>query len=66
MKLTLFALGLALLATTAAFATPSLKGDIPVNPDIVTVGDMFDAAAPLSETALFRAPAPRQVGLRHV
>ena len=41
-------LSLALLATllsaSAAFAAPSLKGEITVNKAIVTIGDMFDDA----------------------
>ncbi|HWA20264.1 MAG TPA: flagellar basal body P-ring formation chaperone FlgA [Devosia sp.] len=59
--LTLAAL-LALLATSAE-AAPSLRGDITVNNAIVTVGDMFDDAGPLAETALFRAPAPGTTGI---
>ena len=59
-----FTLALAFaLFSTAAFASPSLKGDITVNTDIVTVGDMFDGAAELSEMAIFRAPAPGTTGI---
>lgn len=46
-----------------ALATPALKGDITVNADIVTVGDMFDNPGELSETAIFRAPAPGTTGI---
>lgn len=64
MKTTLtFALTLALLSTTAAFAQPALKGDITVNTDIVTVGDMFDNPGELAETAIFRAPSPGTTGI---
>ncbi len=63
MKSLTLALTLSLLGTTAAFAMPALKGDITVNTDIVTVGDMFDNAGELSETAIFRAPAPGTTGI---
>ena len=63
MKSFTFALAIALLSATAAFAQPSLKGDITVNTDIVTVGDMFDNPGELSETAIFRAPAPGTTGI---
>jgi flagella basal body P-ring formation protein FlgA len=63
MNRTLLTLTFALLSSTAALATPVLKGDIAVNADIVTVGDMFDNAGELSETAIFRAPAPGTTGL---
>ena len=63
MKLFTLAFAALLLGTTATFATPSLKGDITVNADIVTVGDMFDGAGELSETAIFRAPAPGTTGI---
>jgi flagella basal body P-ring formation protein FlgA len=62
MKSLTLAVLLALLAT-AAQAAPSLRGDITVNAAIVTVGDMFDNAGPLAETALFRAPAPGTTGI---
>ena len=60
-----FALALALVAFASggALANPSLKGDITVNTDIVTVGDMFDNPGALSETAIFRAPAPGTTGI---
>src|SRR3569832_1018267 len=61
-SLTLAAL-IALLSATCAFAQPSLKGDITVNTDIVTVGDMFDNPGELSETAIFRAPSPGTTGI---
>src|SRR5690242_5310415 len=63
MTRTLLALGFMLLASTAAFATPALKGDITVIASIVTVGDMFDDAGALSETAIFRPPAPGTTGI---
>lgn len=63
MKTFAITLAAALLASSAAFATPSLKGDIRVIADVVTVGDMFDNAGELSETAIFRAPAPGTTGI---
>src|ERR1043166_9187854 len=63
MKSFIFALAIALLSTTATLAQPSLKGDITVNTDIVTVGDMFDNPGELSETAIFRAPSPGTTGI---
>ena len=39
---------------TGAEAAPSLKGEVTVTAAIVTVGDMFNDAGPLAETALFR------------
>ena len=63
MKSLTLALLAALLSTSVALAQPSLKGDITVNTDIVTVGDMFDNAGELSETAIFRAPAPGTTGI---
>src|ERR1700712_4105396 len=63
MKTFAFALLATLLATSAALATPSLKGDITINAAIVTVGDVFDGAGALSETAMFRAPAPGTTGI---
>ena len=63
MKTFTFALIAALLSTSVAFAQPSLKGDITVNTDLVTVGDMFDNPGELSETAIFRAPAPGTTGI---
>ena len=59
----LLALVATLLSSVAALAQPSLKGDITVNTDIVTVGDMFDNPGELSETAIFRAPAPGTTGI---
>src|SRR3569623_3455021 len=63
MKTLTFAVLIALLSATAAFAQPSLKGDITGNTDIVTVGDMFDNPGELSETASFRAPTPGTTGI---
>jgi flagella basal body P-ring formation protein FlgA len=62
MKTFTLALAFALVAT-AAFANPSLRGDITVNSDIVTVGDLFDRAGEMSEMAIFRAPAPGTTGV---
>lgn len=62
MKTLTLAFALALLST-AALANPSLKGDITVNTDIVTVGDMFDNSGEMSEMAIFRAPAPGTTGI---
>lgn len=62
MKTFTLAVALALLST-AALANPSLKGDITVNTDIVTVGDMFDNAGEMSEMAIFRAPSPGTTGI---
>ncbi len=61
-KLILPALLLA-LSTTTAFAAPVLKATVSVNHPIVTIGDMFDDAGLLAETALFRAPAPGTAGM---
>ncbi|MEO6012932.1 MAG: flagellar basal body P-ring formation chaperone FlgA [Devosia sp.] len=63
MKTILITLAASLLATSASLATPSLKGDITVNKAIVTVGDMFDDAGNLAETAIFLAPAPGTTGV---
>ena len=63
MKRLALALAALLLAAAPAAATPSLKGDVTVNAAIVTVGDMFDNAGALSETAIFRAPAPGTTGI---
>lgn len=60
-SLALAALGIAL--STSAFALPSLKADVVVTAEIVTVGDMFDDAGSLTELALFRAPAPGTTGM---
>lgn len=56
------ALLLALCSTTAS-AAPALKSEVSVNHAVVTVGDMFDDAGLLAETALFRAPAPGTTGM---
>lgn len=63
MKSLTLALVICLFSTAAALAQPSLKGDITVNADLVTVGDMFDNPGELSETAIFRAPAPGTTGI---
>lgn len=54
---------LALLSATTAFAAPVLKAEVSVNHPVVTVGDMFNDAGLLAETALFRAPAPGTTGM---
>ena len=58
---TLAALGACL--ATGALAAPSLKGDVTVTAEIVTVGDMFEDAGSLAELALFRAPKPGTTGI---
>ena len=63
MKTFTLLVSISLLSTTAALATPSLRGEITVNRAIVTVGDMFEDAGPLAETAIFRAPAPGTTGV---
>lgn len=59
----LLTLAASLLLSSAALATPTLKGDITVNKAIVTIGDMFDDAGALAETAIFLAPAPGTTGV---
>jgi flagella basal body P-ring formation protein FlgA len=51
------------LTANAALAAPVLKSLVSVNHPVVTVGDMFDDAGLLAETALFRAPAPGTTGM---
>lgn len=63
MKSLSLALAALLLTAGAAFATPTLKGDIVVNKAVVTVGDMFEEAGALAETAIFLAPAPGTTGI---
>lgn len=55
------AIGFSLLTGTA-FGAPILRGDITVVSPIVTVGDMFEDAGALAETAIFGAPAPGTTG----
>jgi flagella basal body P-ring formation protein FlgA len=57
----LAALGFGLAAP--ALAAPSLRADVTVTAEIVTVGDMFDDAGALAELALFRAPLPGTTGV---
>jgi flagella basal body P-ring formation protein FlgA len=57
----LAALGISL--ASVAFAAPSLRADVTVTAEIVTVGDMFDDAGALAEMALFRAPSPGTTGV---
>ncbi|RYE81947.1 MAG: flagellar basal body P-ring formation protein FlgA [Hyphomicrobiales bacterium] len=49
--------------STAALAAPSLKADVTVTAEIVTVGDMFEDAGSMAELALFRAPKPGTTGI---
>ena len=51
------------LSANAALAAPVLKSAVSVNHPVVTIGDMFDDAGLLAETALFRAPAPGTTGM---
>ncbi len=50
------------LVASSAQAVPILKSDVTVISAIVTVGDMFENAGILAETALFRSPAPGTTG----
>ena len=59
--LALATLGVSL--STSAFALPSLKAEVTVTAEIVTVGDMFDDAGSLAELAIFRAPKPGTTGM---
>lgn len=59
---TLAALSALLLANTA-WAAPVLRAEAVVASPLVTVGDMFDDAGALADTALFRAPAPGTSGM---
>src|SRR5690606_15993168 len=52
--------------SSAALAEPMLRGDVTVEAAIVTVGDLFDDAGLLAETAVFRAPAPGTAGVLSV
>ena len=54
----LLVLGLA----TAALAAPSLRPEITVISEVVTVGDMFEDAGLLAEQGLFLAPRPGTIG----
>lgn len=58
-----FATLTAMLLATAAWAAPVLRSDVVVTAPLVTVGDMFDDAGLVAETALFRAPQPGTSGL---
>jgi flagellar basal body P-ring formation protein FlgA len=51
------------LLTNTALGAPALKSNVSINHPIVTVGDMFDDAGLMAETALFRAPAPGTTGM---
>ena len=57
------ALVFATIGVAAAQAAPTLRADITVISEIVTVGDMFDDAGPFAEKALFRAPLPGTTGV---
>ena len=59
--LALATLGISL--STSAFALPSLKAEVTVTAEIVTVGDMFDDVGSLAELAIFRAPKPGTTGM---
>jgi len=61
-KKLVFGLTATLLLSGAAIAAPTLKSNVVVSSNIVTVGDMFDNAGNLAETGLFRSPAPGTVG----
>lgn len=52
-----------LLLTSAAFAAPVLRAEVVVSAPLVTVGDMFEDAGAIAETALFRAPSPGTSGM---
>lgn len=51
------------LSTTVSLAAPVLKANVSVNRPVVTIGDMFDDAGLMAETALFRAPLPGTTGM---
>lgn len=57
------ALALAALAPSAHADEPLLRGEVIVNAAIVTVGDLFENAGLMAETAVFRAPAPGTTGV---
>jgi flagella basal body P-ring formation protein FlgA len=57
------ALALGIGLAGSAFAAPSLRADVTVTSEIVTVGDMFDDAGAFAELALFRAPQPGTTGI---
>ncbi len=63
MRTFLLAAFIGLALTGAALANPSLRSDVTVSADIVTIGDMFDNAGDLASTAIFRAPAPGTTGI---
>lgn len=63
MKSFLIATTACLALTGTAMAAPTLKGDIVVNADVVTVGDMFNDAGALGGTPIFRAPALGTTGV---
>lgn len=62
LKRTGFAIALVAM-TGAAQAEPMLRGDVTVSAAIVTVGDLFEDAGLMAETAVFRAPAPGTSGV---
>lgn len=51
-----------ILSATAAQAAPTLRSEVVVTHQVVTVGDMFEDAGDLAEKALFLAPAPGKTG----
>jgi flagella basal body P-ring formation protein FlgA len=52
---------ISLMAATAE-AAPTLRGNVTVTDQLVTVADMFDDAGALAEMAIFSAPAPGTTG----
>lgn len=63
MKISMLPALLLAFSANAALAAPVLKSVVSVNHPVVTIGDMFDDAGLLAETALFRAPAPGTTGV---
>jgi flagellar basal body P-ring formation protein FlgA len=61
-SLRLLILSLSLMASTAAFAQPTLKSDVTVADKVVTIGDLFSDAGSLASAPLFLAPAPGTTG----
>ncbi|MFY8030251.1 MAG: flagella basal body P-ring formation protein FlgA, partial [Devosia sp.] len=49
--------------STSVLALPSLRENVVVTAEIVTVGDMFEDAGALAELAMFRAPKPGTTGI---
>jgi flagella basal body P-ring formation protein FlgA len=53
----------ALTAVAPALAGPSLRAEVMVEAEVVTVGDLFAEPGAYAEQALFRAPAPGTSGI---